>query len=100
MEVKRIRLRRILKGRTSRFCRRLTHPGEGQPGRRLVSTGDPADAKSAAFDDSLWKRVTLPYAWNEDSAYKVSIHDMPAGIAWYRKHFRVPSRAFSLKIYS
>jgi len=65
----------------------------------LLSTGDPADAKSPAFDDSKWKRVSLPYAWNEDSAYKVSIHDMPTGIAWYRKHFRVPANSKGQRIF-
>ena len=65
----------------------------------LVSVGDTVDAKSAAFDDSKWKRVTLPYAWNEDSAYKVSIHDMPTGIAWYRKHFRVPANSKGQRIF-
>jgi beta-galactosidase len=53
----------------------------------LLETGDPADAAQTGFDDSSWKRVTLPHAWNEDSAYRVSIHDQPTGIAWYRKHF-------------
>src|ERR1035441_2978600 len=33
MEEKRTGLRRILKGRTSRLCRRLIHPGKGQSGR-------------------------------------------------------------------
>jgi hypothetical protein len=56
----------------------------------LLNVGDdPAFARSD-FDDSKWQRVTLPHAWNEDFAYRVSIHDQPTGIAWYRKHFRVP----------
>ena len=55
----------------------------------LLSVGDPAGASEFGFDDSQWKRVTLPHAWNEDSAYRVSIHDLPTGIAWYRKHFTV-----------
>nr|WP_232298885.1 sugar-binding domain-containing protein [Granulicella tundricola] len=59
----------------------------------LVQTGDPANAQAPGFDDSAWKPVTLPYAWNEDSAFKVSIDKLPTGIAWYRKHFRVPAGA-------
>lgn len=55
----------------------------------LLSVGDPADASDPSFDDSQWKRVTLPHAWNEDFAYRVSIHDQPTEIAWYRKHFTV-----------
>ena len=30
--------------------------------------GDPAGAEAPGFDDSLWKEVTLPRAWNEDDA--------------------------------
>lgn len=55
----------------------------------LLSVGDPAGASDPSFDDSGWKCVTVPHAWNEDFAYRVSIHDQPTGIAWYRKHFRV-----------
>lgn len=58
----------------------------------LLETGDPAHADAEDFSDSTWKRVTLPHAWNEDSAYRVSIHDQPTGIAWYRKHFRLATR--------
>ena len=36
------------------------------------------------------KRVTLPHAWNEDQAYRVSIYDLSDDVVWYRKHFRLP----------
>ena len=65
----------------------------------LVFAGDPANAQSPSFDDSAWKPVTLPYAWNEDSAFKVTIHDLPTGIAWYRKHFRIPSNATGRRVF-
>jgi len=68
------------------------------PGWR-VFVGDPANAQSPTFDDSSWKSVTLPYAWNEDSAFKVSIHDLPTGIAWYRKHFRIPESARGQRVF-
>ena len=55
----------------------------------LLNLGDPAAASDPSFDDSGWKRVMLPHAWNEGFAYRVSIHDQPTGIAWYRKHFTV-----------
>jgi beta-galactosidase len=55
-----------------------------------VTTGDPADAQSKTFDDSSWKIVTLPYAWNEEEAFKKDIHDLSTGIAWYRKSFILP----------
>jgi hypothetical protein len=50
-----------------------------------VLVGDPQGAHRPEFDDSQWKQVTTPYAWNEDAAFRVSIHDLPVGVAWYRK---------------
>lgn len=35
--------------------------------------------------------VTLPHAWNEDEAFKVSTYEMPTGEVWYRKKFRLPA---------
>ncbi|SFS08264.1 Glycosyl hydrolases family 2 [Granulicella pectinivorans] len=58
-----------------------------------LDVGDPSGAEKPLFDDASWKSVTLPHAWNEDYAYRVSIHDQPTGIAWYRKHFRLPAMA-------
>jgi len=59
------------------------------PGWKLF-VGDPANAQLPGFDDSSWTNVTLPHAWNEDSAFKVFIANMPTGVAWYRKHFTMP----------
>jgi len=56
----------------------------------LLMVGDNAASSAPDLDDSGWQRVTLPHAWNEDFAYRVSIHDQPTGVAWYRKHFRLP----------
>ncbi len=64
-----------------------------------VLVGDPQGADQPGFDDSQWKRVTTPYAWNEDSAFRVSIHDLPTGVAWYRKHFRLPAGSTGQKIF-
>ncbi len=64
-----------------------------------VLVGDPAGAQAPGYDDSSWKPVTLPYAWNEDSAFKVSIHDLPTGIAWYRKHFQMPAGSAGKKVF-
>ena len=52
-----------------------------------VFVGDPKGSDEAAFSDASWKNVTLPYAWNEDDAFKKDIADLSTGIAWYRKHF-------------
>jgi lysophospholipase L1-like esterase len=64
-----------------------------------VFVGDPAGAKEAAFDDSNWKLVTTPYAWNEDDAFRKDIKDLSTGVAWYRKHFKLPANSTGRKVF-
>lgn len=64
-----------------------------------VFTGDDSTAYQSNFDDKGWKNITLPYAWNEDEAFKNDIANLSTGIAWYRKHFRLPSSAKGQKIF-
>lgn len=54
-----------------------------------LQVGDTPKAKQADFNDSGWKQVTLPHAFNEDEAFKVSIEQHTDTVVWYRKHFRV-----------
>jgi len=68
------------------------------PGWKL-SIGDPAGAEATKFDDSSWKSITLPHAWNEDEAFKKAIEDLSTGICWYRKHFKIPARDSGKKIF-
>jgi beta-galactosidase len=68
------------------------------PGWKLF-IGDLSGAESTDFDDKIWKPITLPYAWNEDEAFKKSIEDLSTGIAWYRKHFTVSTTDQSNKIF-
>jgi hypothetical protein len=51
------------------------------------------------FNDSGWKKITLPRAFNEDEAFKVSIYGMTDTVAWYRKHFRLPPSAKGKKVF-
>jgi hypothetical protein len=50
------------------------------------------DMKDADFDDSRWRRVSVPHDWGVEqpmSPDKGSCQGyLPGGIAWYRKHFR------------
>ncbi|KAL3438115.1 beta-galactosidase [Aspergillus tetrazonus] len=64
-----------------------------------VYVGDPEGAEKLSFDDGGWKEVTTPYAWNEDDAFRVSIANLSTGIAWYRKHFELPSTSRGDKIF-
>src|SRR5690349_7978721 len=61
--------------------------------------GDPAGAEKADYDDSQWKNITTPHAWNEDDAFRKDIKDLSTGIAWYRKHFRLPAGSSDKKIF-
>lgn len=63
-----------------------------------VATGAQQGAEEPAFNDRDWKLVSLPYAWNEDDAFKKDIHDLSVGIAWYRKSFKLPESARGMKI--
>jgi beta-galactosidase len=64
-----------------------------------VFVGDAKGADANSFNDASWKNVTLPYAWNEDDAFKKDIADLSTGIAWYRKHFKVPASAKGQKVF-
>ncbi len=64
-----------------------------------VFVGDDSSAISPSFNDSKWKNVTLPYAWNENDAFKKDIVDLSTGIAWYRKHFKLPLASKGKKIF-
>jgi beta-galactosidase len=68
------------------------------PGWRLAVADNPAAAQPA-FDDSGWKPVTLPRAWNEDDAFGKDIVDHSTGVAWYRKHFTLPASARGKKVF-
>lgn len=68
------------------------------PGWRVL-VGDPAGAETVGFDDAGWKDVTLPYAWNEQEAFKKDIHDLTTGVAWYRKRFVIPAEHAGGKVF-
>jgi hypothetical protein len=61
--------------------------------------GDDANASSINYDDGKWKNISLPHAWNEDDAFKVSIDELSTGIAWYRKHFIIPKEKAGKKVF-
>lgn len=64
-----------------------------------VFVGDDPGASGIVFNDAGWKPVTLPYAWNEDDAFKKDIVDLSTGIAWYRKHFKLPAQDKGQKVF-
>ena len=64
-----------------------------------VKVGDTTGAEKRDFNDAAWRAVTLPYAWNEDDAFKVSIDELRTGIAWYRKHFKIDASQKGQKVF-
>ncbi|MBQ7472487.1 MAG: beta-galactosidase, partial [Prevotella sp.] len=61
-----------------------------------LCVGDFPEAVNASFDDSQWKLVTLPYAFNGDEAFRKDIVDLTDTIVWYRKEFNVQSSKFKV----
>ncbi len=81
----------------------------GGPRQRLsmdlnwsFTRGDPAGARSPAFDDSGWRVLDVPHDWSIEGPYAQTNSTagsggfLPAGIGWYRKHFAT-SAAFKGK---
>ncbi|KAF0095906.1 MAG: beta-galactosidase/beta-glucuronidase [Puniceicoccaceae bacterium 5H] len=64
-----------------------------------LGVGEHPGAEQPDFDDAGFEPVTLPRAWNEDDAFRLSIHDHRTGIAWYRKHFKLPQREEPGRVY-
>ena len=62
-----------------------------------LAIGDFTEAVNPDFDDSKWKQVTLPYAFNGDEAFKKDIVDLTDTVVWYRKKFRVESSEFRVQ---
>lgn len=61
--------------------------------------GEVEQASQSTFDDSSWKAVTLPHAWNEDEAFSKAIDGHSTGIVWYRKRFTVPATHTEKKVF-
>jgi len=55
---------------------------------------DVADAKSPKYNDASWRKLDLPHDWSIEGQlsrqYASCTGYLPAGIAWYRKHFKTP----------
>jgi hypothetical protein len=65
----------------------------------LLCVGDEPEATKSTFNDSQWKRVTLPYAFNGDEAFRKDIVDLTDTISWYRKHFELTKEDLQGKVF-
>src|SRR5574344_324661 len=55
----------------------------------LLQVGDFTNAEAVNYRDADWKKVSLPRAFNEEEAFRVSIENLTDTVVWYRKHFNV-----------
>lgn len=61
----------------------------GNPGARVVYT-------QPGYDDSSWRQLNLPHDWGIEGPFKQEYPSATGklpwwGVAWYRKHFRLPA---------
>ncbi len=74
------------------------------PGWKFIRQ-DVTNAESVAFDDSKWSDVSAPHTWNDADSYTAIISHSGgdrrawSGIAWYRKHFKLPAGAKEGKVF-
>lgn len=61
--------------------------------------GDDSTARNAEYDDTKWKAVNLPAAFNEEEAYLKSIDKHTGRVVWYRKTFTIPNEHKDQKIF-
>ncbi|HEV8270108.1 MAG TPA: beta galactosidase jelly roll domain-containing protein, partial [Chitinophagaceae bacterium] len=61
--------------------------------------GDDSLAKEPSYNDSKWRKLSLPHDWSIESDFKKEFPAttqggaLPGGIGWYRKTFTLPSSA-------
>lgn len=67
--------------------------------------GDVTDAASPSFDDSDWRKLSLPHDWaiegdfSKDNPSGTGGGALPGGIGWYRKVFEVHKQDQNRKLY-
>ena len=61
----------------------------------LFVLGDDSTMSAPAYDDTAWRRLSLPHDWAIEGDFYAgnpsgaSGGALPGGVGWYRKHFRV-----------
>ena len=74
------------------------------PGWKFIRQ-DVTNAEQVNFDDSKWTDVSAPHTYNDVDSYTAIISHSGgdrhayAGIAWYRKHFKLPADAKDGKVF-
>jgi len=66
---------------------------------------DAAGAEAPAFDDSTWNTVATPHSFNDVDSFRMIIshgggdRGTYKGLAWYRKHFKLPAVLAGQKVF-
>ncbi|MGE4587681.1 MAG: glycoside hydrolase family 2 TIM barrel-domain containing protein, partial [Mangrovibacterium sp.] len=66
--------------------------------------GDPDGAENINYKDNDWRVLNLPHDWSIEGEYDEQAITggsggyLPAGIGWYRKHFKLPATSQNLWI--
>ena len=66
---------------------------------------DVTNAEQVGFDDAAWSAVSAPHTYNDTDSYSDIISHSGgdrhpyAGVAWYRKHFKLPASAKDGKVW-
>jgi beta-galactosidase len=71
----------------------------------LFFKGDATGADQAAFADTGWRSLNVPHDWAIEGPFSQTATTtgrggyVPAGIAWYRKHFTLPQSLAGRRVY-
>ena len=69
----------------------------------LFRLTDDSTIVNPTFDDTQWRKLTLPHDWSIEGQLSPSLASctgyLPGGIAWYRKHFKITDDAARHYIY-
>src|ERR1035441_1927312 len=66
---------------------------------------DVPGAEAPGFDDSAWTTVSTPHTFNDVDSFRQIINHSGGdrgtykGLAWYRKHFKLPAKLAGDKIF-
>ncbi|MBR6979278.1 MAG: DUF4982 domain-containing protein [Prevotella sp.] len=64
-----------------------------------ISARETYNFNSGWVIDNQKKAVTLPHAWNEDEAYRLSTYEVSTAVVWYRKTFTLPTSAEGKRVF-
>lgn len=90
----RVRTTALPRGCWASICEIAIADAQGKPveNKKVAAAGAP---ESPAFDDSGWRRLSLPHDWGVEGPFRMDLENetgkLPwAGIGWYRKSVSFP----------